>query len=142
MSKKISKSKHKQSKPQSKVNQSTQQTTQQPPAEPQQQPAQPSNGPYKYPVRFFYGPSLTHLPKDILAKILSYFHSNKLTNSPIIGKINIPGISMDFNFGLRIEIPPGEKYHIQVRDYYNEIILFNEEIENTTLISAEKFFVQ
>ena len=111
-------------------------------AQPGNQPQQaPQPGPYKYPVRFFYGPSLTHLPKDILAKILSYFHSNKLTNSPIIGKINIPGVSMDFNFGLRMEIPPGEKYLVQVRDYYNEVMLFNEEIENTTLISAEKFFV-
>ena len=108
----------------------------------EQQPApQSANNPYKYPVRFFYGPSLTHLPKDILAKILSYFHSNNLTNSPIIGKINIPGIGMDFNFGLRLEIPPGNKYHVKVRDYYNDISLFDEEIENTTLISAEKLFV-
>ena len=64
-----------------------------------QQPPQPN--PYKYPVRFFYGPSLTHIPKEILAKILSYFHSNKLTNSPIRGRISIPGLMMDFNFGLR-----------------------------------------
>ena len=104
-------------------------------------PAQQQPNPYKYPVRFFYGPGLTHLPKDILAKILSYFHSNKLTNSPIIGKINVPGISMDFNFGLRLEVPPGEKYLVQVKDDFNEVVLFNEEIENTTLISAEKFFV-
>ncbi|MBR2178988.1 MAG: autotransporter strand-loop-strand O-heptosyltransferase [Selenomonadaceae bacterium] len=117
-----------------------QQTT---PEQAQQAPAQPQsiNNPYKYPVRFFYGPSLTHIPKDILAKILSYFHSNNLTNSPIIGKINIPGISMDFNFGLRLEIPAGNKYHIKVRDYYNDVGLFDEEIENTTLISAEKLFV-
>ena len=111
----------------------------------QEQPANPQAvappNPYKYPVRFFYGPSLTHIPKEILAKILSYFHSNNLTNSPIIGKINIPGISMDFNFGLRIEIPNGNKYQVKVKDYYNDLVLFDEEIENTTLISAEKLFV-
>ena len=102
---------------------------------------QPTNNPYKYPVRFFYGPSLTHIPKEILAKSLSYFHSNDLTNSPILGRINIPGIAMDFNFGLRLQIPPGNKYQIRVRDYYNDVTLFDEEIENTTLISAEKLFV-
>ena len=121
------------SQPQEQPQQQNQQS-QQP-----QQPPQPN--PYKYPVRFFFGPSLTHIPKEILAKILSYFHSNKLTNSPIRGRINIPGLMMDFNFGLRLEVPPGEKYLVQVRDYYNELMLFNEEIENTTLISAEKFFV-
>ena len=142
MSKKNSKSKHKQNKPQSTVNQPVQQTAQQSPKESQQQlPVQPSNGPYKYPVRFFYGPSLTHLPKDILAKILAYFHSNKLTNSPIIGQINIPGVLMDFNFGLRLQIPDDNSYHVKVRDYFNDVILFDEEITNTTLISAEKFFV-
>ena len=149
MSKKISKAKQKpKSNLQSKQNKplSTDQQTTTPvqaaqPVEQQQPAPQPENNPYKYPVRFFYGPSLTHIPKDILAKILSYFHSNNLTNSPIIGKINIPGIGMDFNFGLRLEIPPGNKYHVKVRDYYNDIGLFDEEIENTTLISAEKLFV-
>lgn len=156
MSKKNSKSKNKSSKTQtinkksisepnvSAAQQPQQQVQnqQQVQAQPQQQnPPQPSNGPYKYPVRFFYGPGLTHIPKEILAKILSYFHSNNLTNSPIIGKINIPGVSMDFNFGLRLEIPEGNAYRVQVRDYFNDIELFDEEISNTTLISAEKYFV-
>ena len=112
----------------------------------QQQNPQPPQNPqipaqYKYPVRFFYGPSLTFLPKEILAKILSYFHSNPLTNSPIRGRVGNTNLMMDFNFGFRLEVPPGEKYFVQVRDYYNEINLFSEEIENTTLISSEKFFV-
>ena len=150
MSKKHPKSKNTPSKKSNATvnNQSTpiqnQTATQQTVAEQPQQAApqsQVNNGPYKYPVRFFYGPSLTHIPKEILAKILSYFHSNNLTNSPIIGKINIPGVGMDFNFGLRLEIPAGNKYQVKVRDYYNDLTLFDEEIENTTLISAEKLFV-
>ena len=143
MSKKNTKSKSKNSnKPQQAAdNQST--SVQNPSEQAQQEttPPQAGNGPYKYPVRFFYGPSLTHIPKEILAKILSYFHSNNLTNSPIIGRINIPDVGMDFNFGLRLQIPDTDKYQILIRDYYNDLILFNEEITNTTLISAEKLFV-
>ena len=48
---------------------------------------------------------------------------------------------MDFNFGLRLQIPDTDKYQVLVKDYYNDLVLFNEEITNTTLISAEKLFV-
>lgn len=107
----------------------------------QQQEIKPPDEYYKYPIRFFYGPSLTFLPKEVLAKILSYFHSNALTNNPIRGNVGFGNLHLDFNFGLRLEVPPGEKYLVQIRDYYNDVPLFNEEVDNVTLMSAEKFFV-
>ncbi|MBR1728400.1 MAG: autotransporter strand-loop-strand O-heptosyltransferase [Selenomonadaceae bacterium] len=123
------------------------QPQQQPQVNINQSPLEPSLNPqevfkvYKYPVRFFYGPSLSHFPQEILGKILTYFHGNPITNSPIRGQTNIPGIKLDFNFGLRMEIPPGKKYRVRIGDYVNGLLLFDEEVENTTLISGEKFFI-
>ncbi len=143
MAKKNSKSKkHSMNKKQSVKVQKPQVNAQ--PENVQQAAPQPSQQPpaYKYPVRFFYGPSLAHIPQDVLAKILTYFHSNKLTNNKILGRTNIPGIMMDFNLGLRIQIAEGEGYHITIRDYYNDLTLFDEDnVSNVTLISAEKFFI-
>jgi len=62
-------------------------------------------------------------------------------NSPVYGDTGIEGLKIDFNFGLRLDIPPGN-WHIKVGDYDGEQIFFDADISDTRLISMEKYFVR
>ena len=94
---------------------------------------------YKYPIRLFYGSEAGDFSINLLGN-LSFFHSKYAVQIPIIGETGLPDVLIDFNIGLRIQIPPGN-YHIKISDYSNNFVFMDEDVSAVTLISAEKFFV-
>jgi autotransporter strand-loop-strand O-heptosyltransferase len=61
--------------------------------------------------------------------------------APIIGETGIDGFHMDFNFGLRLEIPSGN-FHIRISDFDSGMIFFDEDLSDAKLISVEKYFIR
>ncbi len=53
----------------------------------------------------------------------------------------IDGLKIDFNFGLRLEIPEGN-FHVKISDFDSEQIFFDADISNTRLISSEGYFIR
>ena len=94
----------------------------------------------KYQVRFFYGSELQTFSKNLFGN-LSFFESKIATKSPILGEIGIPDVLLDFNDGLRLQIPKGN-WHVKISDYSSNFVFIDEDIlAGATLISIEKFFV-
>ena len=58
----------------------------------------------------------------------------------IRGETDIPGLRLDFNVGLRLDIPSGD-YHISISDAISHTIFFNEDIHSVRLISLEKYAI-
>lgn len=53
----------------------------------------------------------------------------------------IPGVLIDFNFGVRVQVPVGP-WHIRLSDADSGIIGFDGDLSETRLISAEKYYIR
>ncbi len=56
------------------------------------------------------------------------------------GETEIPGIRIDFNCGLRLEIP-ATKYHVCISHALSQQIFFADDVENVLLVSEEKYAI-
>ena len=61
--------------------------------------------------------------------------------SRIWGETGFPGLRLDFNFGLRLDIPEGN-FRVKVSDFDTGQICFDKYISNCRLLSAEQYFIR
>lgn len=94
----------------------------------------------KYPIRFFYGGETGCFSKNLFGN-LAVFQSKFSVNNPILGETGIEDVLIDFNDGLRLQIPKGN-WHVKISDYNSNFVFMDEDILfGATLISVEKFLV-
>ena len=58
----------------------------------------------------------------------------------LYGETGIEGLKIDFNFGLRLDVPAGN-WHVKISDFDTEQIFFDEDISDTRLIASEGYFI-
>ncbi len=61
--------------------------------------------------------------------------------SEIYGETGIDGLRLDFNFGLRLDIPEGN-FRVKVSDFDSGQIFFDKYISGGRLISVENYFIR
>ena len=86
-----------------------------------------------------YAPELLDLP--IVQKILCSL-SLAEDDGEIFCSTNIAGVRLDFNSGLRLELPEGENFRVVISDFDNGQIFFDRDICAVRLISVEKYFIR
>ena len=89
-------------------------------------------------------PALTDAPdiQDFLFELMNiYEQRDEGCNSPICGETDIDGLRLDFNFGLRLEVPAGN-FHVTISDADSGEIFFDRDISDVRLISIEKYFIR
>ncbi|MBE8955476.1 MAG: autotransporter strand-loop-strand O-heptosyltransferase [Quinella sp. 2Q5] len=67
--------------------------------------------------------------------------SDAAFDSPIVGETGIEGLRLDFNMGLRLDVPAGD-FRVVISDGDSGQIFFDENISDGRLISAEQFFIR
>ena len=90
-------------------------------------------------------PSLT---KEELDQKIFFNHVSTATEAPkgilesrIWGDTGFPGLRLDFNLGLRLDIPEGN-FRVKISDFDSGQIFFDKYISGGRLISAEQYFVR
>ena len=61
--------------------------------------------------------------------------------SKIYGETGIEGLRLDFNFGLRLDVPEGN-FHVRISDFDTEQVIFDEHVSGGRLLSVEHYFVR
>ena len=61
--------------------------------------------------------------------------------SKIWGETGFPGLRLDFNFGLRLDIPEGN-FRVKVSDFDSGQIFFDKYISGGRLLSVEQYFIR
>ncbi|MBR4153309.1 MAG: autotransporter strand-loop-strand O-heptosyltransferase [Selenomonadaceae bacterium] len=87
-------------------------------------------------------PALTDAPaiQNFLFDVMKiYTYREAGCNSPIVGETGIEGLRLDFNFGLRLDVPEGS-FHVRIGDDSGQIF-FDRDISDVRLISVEKYFI-
>ena len=70
-----------------------------------------------------------------------YADREQACNAPICGETGIDGLRLDFNFGLRLEVPKGN-FHVTIGDADSGMIFLDEDLSDVRLISVEKNFIR
>ncbi len=83
-----------------------------------------------------------HLYKELIFMMARSFHANidKLYKSRLFGDTGIDGLKIDFNFGLRLDIPQGN-FHAKISDFDSGQIFFDEDISDTRLVSSDYYYI-
>jgi len=87
-------------------------------------------------------PALTDAPaiQAFLFDVMKiYEHREELCDAPIYFETDIDGLRLDFNFGLRLDVPEGN-FHVTIGDDSGQIF-FDRDISGVRLISVEKYFI-
>ena len=92
-----------------------------------------------YPVKYFFGPGSARYPMKLLERGLKLFNDKIAIKDPITGETGIEGVLLDFNCGLRLQIPKGA-WHVRIS--VDDVTFIDEDTECITLISMEKFYVE
>ncbi len=58
---------------------------------------------------------------------------------PVIRETGIPGVRLDFNFGVRLSVPEEGNYHARITDQDTMVVLFERDISGT-LVCTHKFY--
>ena len=61
--------------------------------------------------------------------------------SKIWGETGFPGLKLDFNFGLRLDIPEGN-FRVKVSDFDSGQVFFDKHISGSRLLSVEQYFIR
>ena len=69
------------------------------------------------------------------------FVKNDYLSGAIKGETGIEGLKLDFNAGLRLEVPGGN-WHVKITDADSELVFFDYDIAEKTLLSMEQFFIR
>lgn len=56
------------------------------------------------------------------------------------GETDVPGLYIDFNFGVRIEVPEGN-YRVNIQDALSKRVCFDGMVSGKILVSMEKYFI-
>ena len=95
---------------------------------------------YDYPIKMFNGSALDIFPRQLLDQGLKFFDEKIAFEHKIAGETGIDGVLIDFNNGLRLQIPEGN-WHVRISDYQSDLVFIDDDLSAVTLISREKFFV-
>ena len=80
--------------------------------------------------------------KNFLFSLMKvYEHCEEGCDSAINGATGIDGLHLDFNFGLRLDVPAGN-FHVTISDYDSGMIFLDEDLSDVRLISVEKYFIR
>ena len=89
-------------------------------------------------------PALTDAPaiQNFLLDVMKIYDDyDQAINAPICGETDIDGLRLDFNFGLRLEVPRGN-FHVTIGDADSGQIFFERDLSDVRLISVEKHFIR
>ena len=98
---------------------------------------------FRYPIRYFScrernGKADYYHLEESFQRYVAYFST---AVDVILGETGIPGLRLDFDFGLRLQVPEGN-WHVDLFDEDTGFLLFSEDVSECVLISEEKFYIR
>lgn len=94
-----------------------------------------------YPVRHFCCRDLSAKKmKSYFRDETGLFSSAQPLIGPVRGETGVDGLRLDFNDGLRLEVPEGD-FHVRISDADSEMVFFDDDVSGVRLQSMEKFYI-
>ncbi len=95
---------------------------------------------FPYVVQYF---SCKHWdqPNNDIQVMLQYFTFLDATVvGPIQGETGIDGLKIDFNNGLRLQVPSGN-WHVTISDFDSGLVFYDKNVSEAIIVSMEKYYI-
>lgn len=86
---------------------------------------------------FYFSAGLEDLRTDQFAHLLAFERAVGYTPLPT----DVEGLRVDFNSGVRVQVT-GSGWRVRIADYDSGITVFDSDIADCTLVSAEKYYIR
>ena len=93
---------------------------------------------YQYPVHYFQ--CSTAISPEKAARQIMLFIDQVKPPPKIAGETGVPGLKLDFNYGLRLQVPEGN-WRVVIGNAINGQIYFDEGVSEKVVVSFEKFYI-
>lgn len=97
-------------------------------------------GVFPYPVQYFSCKDFTKEPEDIQRMLAYLAQIGAGTAGPVAGETGIEGLKIDFNDGVRLEVPEGP-WHVTIGDYDSGTVFYDQDVSATIVVSMEKYYI-
>lgn len=98
-------------------------------------------GEFPYEVRYFHAKKPNKQDgEEFFKHQITYFSQIGTIIGGIKGETGIEGLKLDFNNGLRLQVPAGN-WHVRIGDTDSGLVYFDEDAAEVILISLEKYYV-
>ncbi len=96
----------------------------------------------QYPTRIFKCTD-ENFPPSLISAWLDKIQEIASPPEAVLGETGIEGLLLDFNCGLRLQVPGNESdvYRVVIGNTESGEVYFDEEVFRTTLVSFEKYFI-
>ena len=81
-----------------------------------------------------------YVQEFLYRKLHFYGDRDEALNAPIAGETDIDGLRLDFNFGLRLDVPKGN-FRVKIGEVGGQTFV-DEKISDVRLVSFEKYFIR
>ena len=99
-------------------------------------------GTLPYPVHyFFYNWEKSKEKMEQMAKMARFSTEMGPLAGEVAGETGIEGLRLDFNNGLRLQVPSGN-WHVTIRDFDSDILFYDGDISEVVLVSVEKYYIR
>ena len=96
---------------------------------------------FPYPIQYFSCRDFEAAPEKI-QRMLEYLSQlGTGLAGPVAGETGIPGLKIDFNDGIRLQVPAGN-WQVTIGDHDSGMVFYDGDASETILISFEKYYVR
>ena len=95
---------------------------------------------FRYPVEYFSCKDFDKKPEDIQKMLACMADWGRKFSGPIRGETGIEGVRLDFNNGVRVEVPEGP-WHVAIGDYDSGMVFYDADASGKMIVSLEKYYV-
>ncbi len=94
---------------------------------------------FPYPVHYFSCNNREN-SREKMEKMVKISTKIGMMIGEVAGETGIDGLRLDFNNGLRLQIPTGN-WHVTIGDHDSELVFFDGDVSETVLVSIEKYYI-
>ncbi len=95
---------------------------------------------FPYLVQYFSCKQWERSNEDMQTMIQYFVYLDATSVGPIQGETGLEGVKIDFNNGLRLQVPKGN-WHVTIGDYDTGIVFYDKDISEVVLVSLEKYYI-
>ncbi|MCR5559554.1 MAG: autotransporter strand-loop-strand O-heptosyltransferase, partial [Schwartzia sp.] len=97
-------------------------------------------GGFRYPVEYFSCRDFDKKPEEIQQMLEYMADLGRNFSGPVRGETGIDGVKLDFNNGVRVEVPEG-LWHVTIGDYDSGMVFYDADASAKMIVSLEKYYV-
>ena len=97
-------------------------------------------GHFPYLVQYFSCKHWEQSNHDMQNMIQYFTYLDATLVGPIQGETGIEGLKIDFNNGLRLQVPGGN-WHVTIGDFDTEMVFYDKDVSEAVIVSIEKYYI-